>query len=1148
MLPRQDVGVARVPTTEELLADASWLRRLALRLANDRDDADDLVQDTWIAAWQSAPDAARPLRPWLTKVVRDIARMRRRTERRRASRESTIEPTVGASPDELLAQLRLHRLLTDLVLELEEPFRSTILVRFVEGRSAVEIARSAGIPDSTVRWRLREGLGRLRAQLDARAEGRKAWAPGVLAFAQEGMNMAKPTKSLTTIIVLLLALLGGIAVFGIVVSRHRSDEPPRNVAPADRASLARGPADKAPVAIPGFRIQAGVAQRRVAGQVVSGTGAPVGDAVVRLAIDGPVGLLEPVAVVKTGADGKFDFGLQPAATLNVSAEAARHSAAGVSIAVADPNAHPDQLVIQLGDCVVRLYGAVVDASGGPISGARLRSAGLAGTDSDERGQYSLCISNNLFVHVEADGYGALAMPMRVFSELRYDFVLVPEAVLVGQVITESRKPVANAHVIATPDRTERQHNLASGWAITNAEGQFRINRLAPGRFRLAATADGLATSTPVDAFARAAATHELTIIVKSVARVRGHVMMAGKPIAGASVAAIQGERDGATSYSQSDGSFALNDVPFGSVGFVAVPYEVNSPKTFAIAKAEVDDVVLEVAKRGSIHGHVTRHGKPLAGADVTCRQAAADVKTDAAGAYVLEGLPAGEIQVGASHSDAKAFSMGSHVTLAAGEDATVDIELDHAGEAIGTVVDEHGAPVAAVYVRMVLADGTDDIGESMTDANGRFDCTNMAGGEYVAAVYPSPSAGQAFAPATGDKLPTTRVPQDGAVTGIQLAIVYERLAIRGTVSDDAGAPLPDVHVEAIGRGRGGGNGWPSTMSDANGHFELASLARGVYTLRAHAFDGGDAELQGVASGTHDASITIPRPGAIEGTLAGFSSTPVVQTARFAAPVSPSVQPAGAAASLHNTVSTAIVEGDHFYQLGLAPGRYGVEAHAGAEVDGTAVDVHAGETVHVALKGRGLGKIEGHVAEFGTKKPLPGMQCAANLSNDGQMSGIGPTDASQASVSDASGHFAMSAPLGRVRVFCFAPRSPGPEAPGSPQLSVAGTDVDVTGQAVASVEVFSVRGTFGATPSTAGFQFRPLALPLVVAQVDPRVAQLGLRIGDRVMTIDGIALQGVMSQGAMFLVFNHRAGTTVSIGVDRGGTLAKFDIPVLAGTE
>lgn len=38
----------------------------------------------------------------------------------RAKRSSTV------APDELLAQIRLHKLLVDLVLELEEPYRSTI--------------------------------------------------------------------------------------------------------------------------------------------------------------------------------------------------------------------------------------------------------------------------------------------------------------------------------------------------------------------------------------------------------------------------------------------------------------------------------------------------------------------------------------------------------------------------------------------------------------------------------------------------------------------------------------------------------------------------------------------------------------------------------------------------------------------------------------------------------------------------------------------------------------------------------------------------------------------------------------------------------------------------------------------------------------
>jgi len=108
--------VGQAPSAEQLLADASWLRRLAERLAGEG-EADDLVQETWIAAWKRQPDAARPLRPWLAKVMRDTFRMRRRAELRRQQRESSLdEPGLEASPDDLLEQVRLHKLLVDLVL------------------------------------------------------------------------------------------------------------------------------------------------------------------------------------------------------------------------------------------------------------------------------------------------------------------------------------------------------------------------------------------------------------------------------------------------------------------------------------------------------------------------------------------------------------------------------------------------------------------------------------------------------------------------------------------------------------------------------------------------------------------------------------------------------------------------------------------------------------------------------------------------------------------------------------------------------------------------------------------------------------------------------------------------------------------------
>ncbi len=55
------------PIAEQLLADAAWLKRLAVSLAGNEVDADDLVQESWIAAWKRKPDTERPLRPWLSK-------------------------------------------------------------------------------------------------------------------------------------------------------------------------------------------------------------------------------------------------------------------------------------------------------------------------------------------------------------------------------------------------------------------------------------------------------------------------------------------------------------------------------------------------------------------------------------------------------------------------------------------------------------------------------------------------------------------------------------------------------------------------------------------------------------------------------------------------------------------------------------------------------------------------------------------------------------------------------------------------------------------------------------------------------------------------------------------------------------------------
>ncbi|HEX7836700.1 MAG TPA: sigma-70 family RNA polymerase sigma factor, partial [Kofleriaceae bacterium] len=343
-----------MPSAEQLLQDAAWLKRLATTLANDKDDADDLVQESWIAVWRRKPDASRPMRPWLTKVVRDLAGMKRRSDRRRAAREAIANdaqaPTVPAAPDELVEQMRLHRFLVDLVLELDEPYRSTVIARFVEGRTSVSIARSLGIPGGTVRKRLREALSRLRAGLDAKSGDRKRWAPAVLAFAKGGMQVAKPTKP---ILVVLAALSLTSAATLVMFALPRSPSSTRSGTGVPAATSKSARSRVVPDATPAAHVVV----------AVTDTAGPIGDAVVRCA---PAH--GGVVVARTARDGTASVDLA-AGEWSIAASADDREPSAVTLAVvAGRDAHV-ALVLAVGGRT--LTGAVTDASGGAIAGARI---------------------------------------------------------------------------------------------------------------------------------------------------------------------------------------------------------------------------------------------------------------------------------------------------------------------------------------------------------------------------------------------------------------------------------------------------------------------------------------------------------------------------------------------------------------------------------------------------------------------------------------------------------------------------------------------------------------------------------------------------------------------------------------------------------
>jgi RNA polymerase sigma factor (sigma-70 family) len=167
---------------ETLLAERAWVTALARSLVLDDATADDVVQQTWLAALERPPRGTSALRGWLSRVVRNAANESRRRAKRRARWEAmTPAHPDEASPADVVAKADAHRRVVDAVMSLDEPYRSAVLLRFFEGLETDEVARRTGVPLETARTRIKRALATLRGRLDRDHGGDgRAWALALL--------------------------------------------------------------------------------------------------------------------------------------------------------------------------------------------------------------------------------------------------------------------------------------------------------------------------------------------------------------------------------------------------------------------------------------------------------------------------------------------------------------------------------------------------------------------------------------------------------------------------------------------------------------------------------------------------------------------------------------------------------------------------------------------------------------------------------------------------------------------------------------------------------------------------------------------------------------------------------------------------------
>lgn len=153
---------------------ADTLYGVALRILGSKADADDTLQDAFIAIWNSAggfrPGVGSAL-AWAIRITRNRALDRLRARRRDTAGAENLElhrerNGDSASPHPATNGERDARAkITGALAALSDGERTVIEMAFFEGRNHAEIATALGCPSGTIKARIRRGMAKLRAPL-----------------------------------------------------------------------------------------------------------------------------------------------------------------------------------------------------------------------------------------------------------------------------------------------------------------------------------------------------------------------------------------------------------------------------------------------------------------------------------------------------------------------------------------------------------------------------------------------------------------------------------------------------------------------------------------------------------------------------------------------------------------------------------------------------------------------------------------------------------------------------------------------------------------------------------------------------------------------------------------------------------------------
>jgi len=863
--------------SNDLARETALLRRIARGIVFEPALAEDAVQEAWLAALRAGPQAMAS-GGWLTQAVKRIALGLRRREARQARREregARREQLPSAS--ETAARLELLRELLSALETLDEPYRTAVQLRLVDDLPPREIAERTGVPVETARTRVKRGVERLRAQLDARHAGRRGEFLALLAPLagfeplKLGIGAALGGKAIVGgTLMSMKAQVGAAAALAVVAALfvwspwsptahevERGEAVSFGAAPAEESASAvsasaatqvTAAVDEAPSREEASRTSVSGAPNAtwiVRGRAVDRSRQALANLEVRVQVlsgyegEGEV-LLD--AKARTDASGAFSTALPPpsgAVLVKANVQSEFHYSVGEQALVLAGAQAPELLLgcIPL-DLVLR--GRVVDSQAHALEGASLRALGSQAV-SDAEGRFQLRASSlvdDTPVRVFLAGYAPAEVDVQTLGarELldNIEIVLQRGGVVRGRAVDENGRGVADARIdyFAAKEIS----------ALSGVDGRFELSSLP-------LDASWISLSVRATGYVHARVSFEDGRLPKDEFQVRLERALeltgtvndeSGTPLPGVAIGMGRNQFDAEVvrAVSGDAGRFTLRGASARKARLFASHAGFATYDVAFEPALQSGPIVITLRKGGSLRGvTVDEHGQPLARIRISLRTddsyLESRTSSDATGRFELANVPD---QDGLSLECYGAGRVRTTLPFARGA-GEVEVVLPPAASMCGRVIDAaSGAPIERFRVRLVDPEARPgdqhltgvsanwfESGREFRSPDGRW---NFQGEEAPAGMVTGIEITAAgYAPARVARAVLTLDPQSSPIE----TPLHPPASLRGRVlALDSGAPLADARLRIVlvrgPKHRQVDENAPRTLSDSQGAFRFTELS------------------------------------------------------------------------------------------------------------------------------------------------------------------------------------------------------------------------------------------------------------------------------------------------------------------------------------